>query len=167
MRIEIVSGDITKVAADAIVNAANERLLGGGGVDGAIHRAAGSALLQECRAIGGCRTGQAVLTGGHRLPARHVIHTVGPIWRGGRRGEPDLLRACYRNCLRIGADKGLASLAFPAISTGVYGYPLREATEIAVSEVQAHAAATPQQVIFVCFDADTAALYREVLQQAE
>ena len=165
MDIQIQVGDITQLAVDAIVNAANERLLGGGGVDGAIHRAAGPELLDECRAIGGCPTGQAVITGGYRLPARHVIHTVGPIWHGGEQGEADLLRACYRNSMALAAEQGLASLAFPAISTGVYGYPLPQATEIAVAEVRAALAGSVRRVIFACFDAATAAVYRAAVSR--
>ena len=165
MDIEIHIGDITQLAVDAIVNAANERLLGGGGVDGAIHRAAGPDLLEACRAIGGCPTGQAVITDGYRLPARHVIHTVGPIWHGGEQGEADLLRACYRNSMALAAEHGLMSLAFPAISTGVYGYPLHQATEIAVSEVRAAAAGSARRVTFACFDAETAEVYREAVSR--
>lgn len=164
MEIEIWTGDITRLAVDSIVNAANERLLGGGGVDGAIHRAAGPDLLEECRAIGGCPTGQAVITGGYRLPARHVIHTVGPVWHGGAQGEPELLRACYRNCMALAECQGLESIAFPAISTGVYGYPLREATEIAVSEVRASPGKTVRRVIFACFDEAGTAIYTEVVE---
>ena len=166
MEIRILTDDITTIAVDAIVNAANETLRGGGGVDGAIHRAAGPELLAECRTISGCPTGKAVITGGYRLPARFVIHTVGPFWHGGKHGEADLLRDCYRNCLKLAGEHGVASLAFPAISTGVYGYPLRPATEIAIGAVQAAQAHSVKQVIFVCFDAQTAAIYREVAQRA-
>ena len=163
MRIEVQVGDITKLAVDAIVNAANERLLGGGGVDGAIHRAAGPELLEECRTIGGCSTGKAVITGGYRLSAKHVIHTVGPIWQGGDRGEPALLAACYRNSMALADGHALESLAFPAISTGVYGYPPKPAAEIAVSEVQAAAASSVRRVVFACFDEATASLYRRLI----
>jgi O-acetyl-ADP-ribose deacetylase (regulator of RNase III) len=164
-RMQVVHGDITKLDVDAIVNAANEALLGGGGVDGAIHRAAGPGLLAECRTLGGCPTGQAKMTGGHRLPARHVIHTVGPVYRGGTRGEPDLLRSCYRESLRLAAAAGLATVAFPCISTGVYGYPKDEACAIAVAAVADWLAAheLPRAVTFCCFGADDAELYRERL----
>jgi O-acetyl-ADP-ribose deacetylase (regulator of RNase III) len=137
-RIELVEGDITRETTDAIVNAANSSLAGGGGVDGAVHRAAGPELMQACRKIGSCRTGSAVLTPGFRLGSRFVLHAVGPVWRGGSRGEADLLRSAYRTCLEIAARRSLKSIAFPSISTGAYGYPMPEAAGIALSEAQAH-----------------------------
>src|SRR5579862_6232055 len=155
-RIRLERGDITRLAVDAIVNAANSSLLGGG-VDGAIHHAAGPDLLAECRMIGGCPPGEARLTGGYRLPARHVIHTVGPVWCGGTAGEPDILANCYRSCLRVAQDQRFAEIAFPAIATGVYGFPREAAARIAVAAVRAHLAISemPQRVIFVCFDEGT------------
>jgi O-acetyl-ADP-ribose deacetylase len=152
-RIEVVESDLTKLKVDAIVNAANTTLLGGGGVDGAIHRAAGPELLEECRKLGGCATGNAVLTRGHRLPAKHVIHTVGPVWADGTRDEPDLLAKCYRNCFALAEKHGLKSIAFPAISTGAYGFPLELATKIAVAETKKFLKEHPtfERVIFACF----------------
>jgi len=164
-RIEIVEGDITEVTVDAIVNAANERLLGGGGVDGAIHRAAGPGLLEACRRIPEvrpgvrCPTGEARITGGYRLPARYVIHTVGPVWRGGTRGEPELLASCYRSSLAIAVENDIHSIAFPAISCGVYGYPLKAACWIALSATAGFLRANPtlNRVLFVAFS-DKAAI---------
>jgi O-acetyl-ADP-ribose deacetylase (regulator of RNase III) len=164
-RISLSSGDITRLEVDAIVNAANASLLGGGGVDGAIHRAAGPELLAECRTIGGCPTGEARLTRGYRLPASHVIHTVGPVWRGGKGGEPEALANCYRSCLEIARSKQFRDIAFPAIATGIYGFPRHEAAKIAVAVVSSHLAQheCPEKVIFVCFDAATRQAYRDAL----
>ena len=163
VEIEIIQGDITKLNVDAIVNAANCSLLGGGGVDGAIHRAAGPELLQACIPLNGCETGEAKITPGFRLPAKFVIHTPGPIFRGGNHGEPALLESCYRNCLKLAEQNNCETVAFPAISTGVYGYPWHEATDIAVNTVRNFPAKTVKKVIFCCFSADMAAIYREAI----
>ena len=160
-RIEIVKGDITKLPVDAIVNAANSSLLGGGGVDGAIHRAAGPQLLHECRQLGGCRTGQAKITSGYKLPAKYIIHTVGPVWNGGGQGEPDLLASCYRNSFALALKHNLKTLAFPAISCGIYGYPISEAVEIAMREAIDFLSRHDEieKIIFTCFEADVYQAY--------
>ena len=165
-RVEIVTADITTLEVDVIVNAANESLLGGGGVDGAIHRAAGPELLEECRTIGGAATGEVKMTRGYRLPAKHVAHAVGPVWHGGRRGEPDLLASCYSRALDLAVGVRAASIAFRAISTGVYGYPIEQATSIAFNTVVSHleASALPERVVFCCFSDSDAGIYERVAQ---
>ena len=162
-RIQFVRGDITRLTVDAIVNAANSSLLGGGGVDGAIHRAAGPELLTEYRTLGGCPPGEARLTGGYRLTARHVIHTVGPVWQGGGAGEREVLARCYGACLVMAQTSGFRDVAFPAIATGVYGFPRDEAAQIAVVRAHLSAAEMPERVLFVCFDEATADAYRRAL----
>jgi O-acetyl-ADP-ribose deacetylase (regulator of RNase III) len=168
-RISVERSDITSLDVDAIVNAANRTLLGGGGVDGAIHRAAGPGLLEECRRLGGCGTGEARLTGGHGLRARFVIHTVGPVWHGGDRREPELLASCYRSSLALAAANGIRTIAFPAISCGAYGYPADKAAAIAVSEVKGFLAAHDEigKVIFVCFGKDIEMVYKATLDSQE
>lgn len=167
-RVVVVRGDITGLAVEAIVNAANSSLLGGGGVDGAIHRAAGPELVAECRTLGGCPTGEARITRGYRLPARWVIHTVGPVWHGGKRGEDEALASCYRNSLALAAQQGARTIAFPAISTGIYGFPLERATTIAVRETLAFLRDHPEmeQVTFACFNREAQQTYETELARA-
>ena len=168
-RLVVVRGDITRERTDAVVNAANCSLLGGGGVDGAIHRAAGPRLLDECRTLGGCRTGEAKITKGYDLPAKYVIHTPGPVWHGGAYGEDELLRSCYLESLKLASENGCATVAFPSISTGVYHFPLDRAAGIAIAAIRAYLDAHPEieQVRMVCFDARTEASYRHALDAAE
>ena len=165
-KIELLQADITQLVVDAIVNAANNSLLGGGGVDGAIHRAAGPQLLAECSAIGGCPTGEARITNGYNLKARFVIHTVGPVWQGGQNNESILLANCYRNSLKLAVENGCFSVAFPNISTGIYGFPKREAAEIAISIVQSFLSSNNliKQVIFCCYDNENYSIYHKILQ---
>ena len=164
-RIEIEKGDITRLRIDAIVNAANTSLLGGGGVDGAIHRAAGPKLLEECRTLNGCLTGEAKITKGYNLPAKYVIHTVGPVWNGGSYNEEALLSECYKNTFRLAAENNIKSIAFPAISTGVYNFPLEQATKIAIRETKEFLGRNKsiKKVIFVCFDENTYQIYKKYL----
>jgi len=166
-RVEICKGDITTLDVDAIVNAANSSLLGGGGVDGAIHRAAGPELLAECRTLGGAKTGETKLTSGYRLPARHVIHAVGPVWQGGSADESELLASCYRGALELASTHGLASIAFPCISTGIYGYPLEPACRIAISTVRESLASAPgvRRVVFCCFSEGDRQTYERIADE--
>ena len=165
-RIEIIQGDITKQAVDAIVNAANCSLLGGGGVDGAIHRAAGPELLAECRTLNGCKTGEAKITKGYKLPAKYVTHTPGPVWHGGSKGEAELLRSCYLNCLALASENGCKTVDFPSISTGVYHFPLEKASEIAIGAIAEYLSAHPglERVRMVCFDERTKGYYEAALE---
>lgn len=167
--LEVIEGDITRVAADAIVNAANSSLLGGGGVDGAIHRAAGPDLLKECRGLGGCETGMAKITAGYLLPARYVIHTVGPVWHGGQQGEDRLLESCYRQCLQLASEHGLAHIVFPSISTGVYRFPCERASRLAVRTCRTFESDNdhPQRVTFCCYSAADASIYTRILENSE
>ncbi len=163
MKVTAVQGDITVLNVDAIVNAANCTLLGGGGVDGAIHRAAGRELLEACRKFGGCNTGEARITPGFKLPAKFIIHTPGPVWHGGNHHETELLKSCYLNCLALAEENNCRSIAFPAISTGVYGYPKREAAEIAVNTILNWSGKLPQEVIFCCFTPGDLEIYQKIL----
>lgn len=165
MKIELVKGDITKIEVGAIVNAANKSLLGGGGVDGAIHRVAGPELLEECKTLNGCKTGEAKITKGYNLPAKYVIHTVGPVWRGGEKGEPELLKNCYSNSLKSAEEKGIKTVAFPAISTGAYGYPVEKAAKIAIDTVREHLKnSKTEKVIFVLFSDSDFEIYEKLIK---
>ena len=164
MKIILEKGNITQMSTDAIVNAANATLLGGGGVDGAIHRAAGSELLAECKTLNGCKTGSSKVTGGYELSAKYVVHTVGPVWKGGGHNEPALLASCYRSCLDIASQYGLKSIAFPAISTGAYRFPMELATKIAIQSVLKFTNTSLETVVFVCFGEDSLSTYRSILE---
>ncbi len=168
-RLQVIQGDITRQYVDAIVNAANCSLLGGGGVDGAIHRAAGPGLLAECRTLNGCETGKAKITKGYRLQAKYVIHTPGPVWRGGSRGEEELLRSCYRSCLELASENGCGTVDFPSISTGVYRFPLDKASRIAINTIAEYLSTHPEieRVRMVCFDPNTAGYYKRALEECE